>query len=96
MEDKFYSKPWELSWWQQQRIAIARALVNEPDIILADEPTWNLDSKTTEEIMKLILELIWQWKTIIMVTHTKEVAKYADRIIFLKDGIVINDNYKLS
>lgn len=87
--------PWELSGWEQQRISIARALINNPDILLADEPTWNLDSKNTSEIMLLIQELKKQWKTIIMVTHTKEVALYADRIILLKDWKVENDNYKI-
>ncbi|EKE26665.1 MAG: ABC transporter [uncultured bacterium (gcode 4)] len=89
LKDKFYNRPGELSGWQQQRIAIARALINDPEIILADEPTWNLDSKTTLEIINLILDLKKQWKTIIIVTHTQEVAKYADRIIYLKDWKIV-------
>lgn len=96
LESKLNSRPWELSGWQQQRIAIARALINDPEILLADEPTGNLDSVTTQEIMKLITEFKNQWKTIIMVTHTKDVAMFADRVIFLKDGKVMDNNYKLS
>ncbi len=95
LEGKIFNRPWELSGGQQQRVAIARALVNDPEILLADEPTGNLDSATTLEIMKLITEFKKQWKTIIMVTHAIEVAKYADRIIFLKDWKVIDNNYKL-
>ena len=95
LSDKMFNKPSELSWWQQQRVAIARALVNEPELILADEPTGALDSKTSNEIMELIVNLNKQWKTIIMVTHTSEIAKYASRIIFLKDGKVVDCNYKL-
>lgn len=95
LSEKIYSRPWELSGWQQQRIAIARSLINDPEILLADEPTWNLDSKTTKEVMKLIVELKEQWKTIIMVTHTHEVSKFADRIIFLKDWKVLDQDYKL-
>ncbi len=95
LEDKLYNKPSELSWWQQQRVSIARALVNEPELILADEPTGALDSKTTLQIMDLISNLHKEWKTIIMVTHTPEVAKYASRIIFLKDGKVVDCDYKL-
>jgi len=95
LSDKIFNKPSELSWWQQQRVAIARALVNEPELILADEPTGALDSKTTKEIMELIANLNKQWKTVIMVTHTPEVAKYASRIIFLRDGKVVDCNYKL-
>lgn len=93
--EKLYSKPWELSWGQQQRVAIARALINDPEIILADEPTWNLDSQTTSEIIKLILELVDSWKTIVMVTHTPEVAKFAHRIVYLKDWKILDNNYKL-
>ncbi|EKE28655.1 MAG: hypothetical protein ACD_3C00035G0005 [uncultured bacterium (gcode 4)] len=91
--EKIFNRPWELSGWQQQRVAIARALVNNPEILLADEPTGNLDSSTTQEIMKLISDFKKQGKTIIMVTHARDVAKYADRIIFLKDGKVIDENY---
>ncbi len=93
---KYASKPWELSGWQQQRVSIARSLMNNPEVLLADEPTGALDSQTTEEVMNLITELKQEWKTIIMVTHTPFVAKYADRIIFLKDWKVENCDYKLT
>ncbi len=95
LADKIDSRPWEMSGWQQQRVAIARALINSPDIILADEPTWNLDSVNTQGIIDLLLDLKKQWKTIIMVTHAPDVAKIADRIIFLKDWKVMSENYKL-
>lgn len=94
--DKLANKPSELSWWQQQRVAIARALINEPDLILADEPTWALDHTTSKEIMQLITSLNEMGKTIIMVTHDKDIAKYATRIIYLKDGEVVDHNYILS
>ncbi len=95
LEDRIHHKPSELSGGQQQRVSIARALSNKPDILLADEPTGALDSVSGEEIMKIFIDLKKQNKTIIMVTHTKEVAKYADRVIFLKDGIVVDNNYQL-
>lgn len=88
-------KPSELSGGQQQRIAIARALINDPEIILADEPTGALDSKSGLEVMKIFKGFKEQKKTIVMVTHTAEVAKYADRIIYLKDGKVLDNDYKL-
>lgn len=95
LKGKFDNKPWELSGGQQQRVSIARSLMNDPEILLADEPTWALDSQTMIEIMELIQEFKNEWKTIIMVTHTSLVAKYADRIIFLKDGVVLDYDYKL-
>lgn len=95
MGDRLNHKPTELSGGQQQRVAICRALINEPDIILADEPTGALDSKTGIEIMELFTSFKKQDKTIIMVTHTPEVARYADRIIFMKDGKVLDHNYTL-
>lgn len=78
----------ELSGGEQQRVAIARAIVNEPLIILADEPTGNLDSKTSEEIMKIFTDLSDDGKTILMVTHNKELEKFTDRCIHLKDGSI--------
>ena len=84
-------KPNELSGGQRQRVAIARALVNHPSIILADEPTGNLDSKTSYEIMGLLEDLYKEGNTIIMVTHEEDIAKFAKRIIRLKDGIVDSD-----
>jgi putative ABC transport system ATP-binding protein len=96
LKDKSRNRPGELSGWQQQRVSIARSLMNNPEILLADEPTGALDSETSVEVMKLIMNLKAEGKTIIMVTHTPLVAKYADRIIFLKDGKVEDCNYKLS
>jgi len=93
--DKLINRPWELSWGQQQRVSIARSLINNPEILLADEPTWALDHKTTVEVMKIIQSLKDEWKTIVMVTHTPEVAKAADRIIFLKEWVVIDCDYKI-
>ena len=93
--DKLTSRPWELSGGQQQRVSIARSLMNDPEILLADEPTGALDSETSVEVMKIIMDLKNDGKTIIIVTHTSLVAKYADRIIFLKDGKVENPNHKL-
>ncbi len=85
-------KPNELSGGQRQRVAIARALVNNPAIILADEPTGNLDSKTSIEIMGLFEEIHKNGNTIILVTHEEDIALYAHRIVRLKDGIVESDN----
>jgi putative ABC transport system ATP-binding protein len=95
MKDRIYHKPTELSGGQQQRVAICRSLMNDPDIILADEPTGALDSASGIEIMEIFSEFKKQKRTVIMVTHTTEVAKYADRIIYLKDGKVLDNNYKL-
>jgi len=88
-------RPTELSGGQQQRVAIARALVNDPEIILADEPTGALDSKSGREVMEIFLSFKKRGKTVVMVTHTAEVAKYADRIIYLRDGLVVDNDYKL-
>ena len=84
-------KPNELSGGQRQRVAIARALINNPSIILADEPTGNLDSKTSYEIMELFENLHSKGNTIIMVTHEEDIAKYAHRIVRLRDGLVESD-----
>lgn len=84
-------KPNELSGGQRQRVAIARALVNKPAIILADEPTGNLDSKTSIEIMGLLDDIHKRGNTIILVTHEEDIAKFAHRIVRLKDGIVESD-----
>lgn len=89
LSEKVANLPGELSGGQQQRVAIARALMNDPKIILADEPTGNLDSVTAGEIMKLLLELHKEGKTIIMVTHAHDLAAYAERIVILKDGKVV-------
>ena len=86
--------PNELSGGERQRVAIARALVNDPDIILADEPTGNLDSKVQEEIMNIFTELNKKGKTVIIVTHEKDVAEYARRVVNIKDGQIISDKVK--
>lgn len=84
-------KPNEMSGGQRQRVAIARALINQPSVILADEPTGNLDSKTSSEIMDLLTELHQRGQTIIMVTHEDEIAEYAQRVIIMKDGQVVGE-----
>ena len=91
LKDRMMHKPNELSGGQRQRVAIARALVNDPAIILADEPTGNLDSKTSLEIMGLFETIHKNGNTIIVVTHEEDIAKYAHRIVRLKDGLVEND-----
>jgi len=90
--DRLTHKPNELSGGQRQRVAIARALVTNPAIILADEPTGNLDSKTGIEIMQLFSELWKKNNTIILVTHSEELAKYAHRIVKIKDGLIESDD----
>jgi len=97
--NRIYHKPTELSGGQNQRVAISRALANNPKIILADEPTGNLDSKTSLEILALFQRLNELGKTIIMVTHDREVSNYSKRIIEVRDGKIISDkannNYKI-
>ena len=94
LEDRMLHKPNELSGGQRQRVAVARALVNHPSIILADEPTGNLDSKTSYEIMNLFNEIYQNGNTVILVTHEEDIAQYAQRIIRLKDGLIESDNPK--
>ena len=89
--DRMHHKPNELSGGQRQRVAIARALVNSPSIVLADEPTGNLDSKTGDEIMALFENLYQQGNTIILVTHENDIAQHAHRIIFIRDGKIASD-----
>lgn len=91
LENRMYHKPNELSGGQRQRVAVARALVTKPSIILADEPTGNLDSKTGEEIMLLFNEIHDKGNTIILVTHEEYIAEHAARIVRLKDGLVESD-----
>lgn len=91
LADRSHHKPNELSGGQNQRVAIARALVNNPSIILADEPTGNLDSKTSVEIMHIFGKIQSEGNTVILVTHEEDIAEYAHRIIRLKDGIIESD-----
>lgn len=91
LSERMTHLPSELSGGQKQRVCIARALINNPEIILADEPTGALDSKTSEQIMELLVELNNEGKTVIIITHEEEIAAYTDRIITLKDGLIIED-----
>lgn len=91
LADRSHHKPNELSGGQNQRVAIARALVNNPSIILADEPTGNLDSKTSVEIMHIFDKIQLEGNTVILVTHEEDIAEFAHRIIRLKDGVVESD-----
>lgn len=86
-----HHKPFEMSGGQRQRVAIARALVNNPSVILADEPTGNLDSKTSVDIMNLLSDLHRAGQTIVMVTHEDDIAAYAQRVIHMRDGKIINE-----
>lgn len=96
LSDRFTHKPNELSGGQQQRVAIARALITNPRLILADEPTGNLDSKSADEIIDLFKKLNAEGRTIVLVTHSNEVAQVAKRIVTLRDGKILADEQNLS
>ncbi|AFV23467.1 ABC transporter, ATP-binding protein [Methanolobus psychrophilus R15] len=91
LDDRLHHRPTELSGGQRQRVAIARSLINEPSLILADEPTGNLDSKTSEEILGIFSELHRKGCTIVMITHDPEMQKYVDRVVLIKDGYIKNN-----
>jgi putative ABC transport system ATP-binding protein len=91
LADRMDHRPSELSGGQRQRVAIARALVNQPSILLADEPTGNLDSVTSEEIMRVFVDLHAGGQTVIMVTHEQDIAAHADRVVVLRDGQIESD-----
>jgi putative ABC transport system ATP-binding protein len=92
LANKIWHRPRELSGGEMQRVAIARALAIEPPLLLADEPTGNLDSRTGEEIMKLFIDLYQRGTTILLVTHSREIADYTNRVIEMKDGQIVADS----
>ena len=94
LSERIYHYPSQLSGGQQQRVAIARALINHPPVLFADEPTGNLDSRTSEEVMEMFSELNREGITVILVTHSTEIADFAKRSIHIQDGLVVNGEYR--
>ncbi|MFC1811306.1 ABC transporter ATP-binding protein [Thermodesulfobacteriota bacterium] len=95
LDGKFHRLPNQISGGEKERVAVARAIVNEPPVLLADEPTGNLDTRTTREVMELLLGLNQEGMTIVMVSHSAECAKYAQRILRLSDGRLVEENRSL-
>jgi putative ABC transport system ATP-binding protein len=91
LADRMHHVPNQLSGGQQQRVAIARALVNQPSILLADEPTGNLDSRTSVEVMSVFQELNEQGITVLLVTHEEDISQYTKRIVYMRDGHILRD-----
>jgi putative ABC transport system ATP-binding protein len=94
LAERSHHKPNEMSGGQIQRVAIARALVNNPSILLADEPTGNLDSKTSAEVMEIFGKIQSAGNTVVLVTHEEDIAAYAKRVVRLRDGLIESDNIK--